>query len=81
MLFCRANFTGFIHKETQISFSLMGLIKAHQKKETKPVGHFNICISIPGRARDLFLQQRILTCSEAHPAHLPQHGMQKEYYK
>jgi len=47
----------------------------------KPVGHFNICIYILGEATDLFILQTILTGSGAHPAHLPLHGMQKEYYK
>ena len=51
------------------------------KKEMKPVGHFNICTSISGRARNSFLLQSILACPGAHPAHLPQQWMQKEYYK
>ena len=51
------------------------------KTEMKSVGHFNICIYTLGRTRYLFLPQNILTCSGAHPAHLQQHGMQKEYYK
>ena len=41
----------------------------------KPLGHFDICIYILGRVRDLFLLQNILIGSGARPAHLPQHGI------